>query len=238
MPKHILLGNIPVDVFQKNIKNVHLSVYPPSGRVRISAPKRLKLDTIRVFALSKLDWIKKQQVQLRSQPRDTPREFLDRESHFVWGKRYLLKLVNEKGTPKIELRHSELLMKVPANYTKEKKRALLAAWYRDQLKTQMKPLIEEWEPKLGVKVQKIFVQHMRTRWGTCNHRKRTIRLNTELAKKPLESLEYVLVHEMVHFLEPTHNLHFKSLMGQFMPQWKHYWNRLNQLPVRHEKWVY
>ena len=238
MMSQIKLGDIAVDVVLKDIKNVHLSVYPPTGRVRISAPKRMNMETIRVFAISKLDWIKQQQKKLREQERETPREYLDRESHYVWGKRYLLTVSESDERAAIELTHSHVLLRVRAGTDEDKRQALVEAWYRERLKEAVAPLLERWQPLLGVTVERFFVQRMKTQWGSCNHLARTIRLNTELAKKPPECLEYIVVHELVHLLEPTHNAHFVALMDRFMPKWQFYRQVLNRLPVRRETWSY
>ena len=234
----IELGGIAVDVVKKNIKNLHLSVYPPAGKVRISAPLRMNLDTIRVFAISKLGWIKQQQKKLLTQERETPREYLDRESHYVWGKRYLLKVFELDAAPVVELKHSEMFLRIRPGASEEKKRTVIEEWYRAQLRQAISSLIAKWEPLMRVRVERFFVQRMKTKWGSCNPIARSIRLNTELAKKPLECLESVVVHEMVHLLEPTHNSHFITLMNSFLPQWQFYRDALNRLPVRHEDWAY
>ena len=238
MVTQVNLGDIAVDVVLKNIKNVHLSVHPPTGRVRISAPSRMSLDTIRVFAVTKLGWIKQQQQKLQEQEREPPREYLDRASHYVWGKRYLLKVIEGHEAPSVALQHRWMLLRVHPGTDAKKKRAIVEAWYRQQLKKAVPPLIARWEPLMGVKVEQFFVQRMKTKWGSCNHRARRMRLNTELAKKPRECLEYIIVHEMTHLLEPTHNARFVALMDQFMPQWEFYRDHLNRLPVSHEDWAY
>jgi len=238
MVTQIAFGDITVDVVLKDIKNIHLSVYPPSGRVRISAPSRMRLDTIRVFAIAKLGWIKQQQKKLQEQERETPREYVDRESHYVWRKRYLLRVIEGDEAPSVALQHNRMLLRVRPGTDAKKKQAIVGAWYRQQLKKAVPPLIARWEPLVGVKVKRFFVQRMKTKWGSCNHRARTLRLNTELAKKPRECLEYIVVHEMTHVLEPTHNACFVALMDQFMPQWRFYRDQLNRLPVSHEDWAY
>ena len=238
MVTELRLGEIAVDVVLKDIKNVHLGVYPPTGRVRISAPKRMSLNTIRVFAISKLGWIKQQQRKLRSQQRETPREYLDRESHYVWGTRYLLKVVEDDGAPKVELKHRKMILRVAPGTTGETKQAIVARWYREQIKAAVPSLITKWGPMIPAKVEGIFVQRMKTKWGSCNPHKRNVRLNTDLAKKPRECLEYILVHEMAHMLEPTHNTRFIALMDRLMPQWRARRDELNRLPVCHEKWTY
>jgi len=238
MGVRIQLGDIDVDVVLKNIKNIHLSVYPPDGRVRIAAPLRMKPDTIRVFAISKLGWIRKQQEKVREQARETPREYVDRESHYVWGRRYLLNVVESETAPQIELTPGALVLRVRPGADDEKKQAVVDEWYRAQLKAAVLPLIAKWEPLIGVKVGQIFVRQMKTRWGTCNIVRKSIRFNTDLARKPVECLEYIVVHELVHLLEPSHNSRFVALMDMFMPNWRFHRNELNRLPVRHETWAY
>jgi len=238
MPEQVRLGDIAVDVVLKDIKNVHLSVHPPTGRATISAPLRMNLDTIRVFAISKLGWIRQQQRKLLAQERETPREYLDRESHYVWGRRYLLKISESEQPPKIELKHTRMQLSVRPGTDDKKLQAIVEEWYREQVKQAVPPLIDKWERHIGVKVKRIFVQRMKTKWGSCNHRARTVRLNTDLAKKPRECLEYLVVHELVHLLEPTHNARFIALMDQFMPKWRSHRQGLNRLPVRHESWLY
>ncbi|AKB31600.1 putative metal-dependent hydrolase [Methanosarcina siciliae HI350] len=238
MTTQIELGDIKVDVVLKDIKNIHLSVYPPNGRVKISAPLRMDMDTIRVFAISRLGWIKQQRKKFREQARETPREYLDLESHYVWGKRYLLKVIEVCEAPSVELKHNKMILRVRPGTADEKKQAVVDAWYREQLKKAIPSLIAKWEPLMDVKVERFFVQRMKTKWGSCNHKARNIRLNTELAKKPPECLEYIIIHEMTHLLEPTHNSRFIALMDRFMSKWQFYRDRLNQLPVSHENWIY
>jgi predicted metal-dependent hydrolase len=238
MTDQLTVGGIAIDVVLKDIKNVHLSVYPPSGRVRIAAPARMSLDTIRLYAIAKLDWIKKQQKKLQGQERETPREYLDRESHYVWGRRYLLKLKEEDATPKVELKHNQMVLTVRAGAEKEKREDVVAAWYREQLRIATTPLIAKWELLLGVRANRIFVQRMKTKWGSCNPRRRNIRLNSELARKSPECLEYVIVHELVHLLESSHNARFVSLMDEFMPQWNQHRDELNRIPLAHQEWDY
>jgi predicted metal-dependent hydrolase len=238
MQTELQVGDISVDVVHKDIKNVHLSVHPPTGRVRIAAPRRMSLDTIRVFAIAKAPWIRRQQRKKQKQERETPREYLERESHFVWGTRYLLSIVESDDPASVELSHRRLIMRVRPDTDVKRREVLLENWHRENLKVAASPLIAKWEKLMGVKVQRFFVQRMKTKWGSCNHRAGTIRLNTELAKKPRECLEYIVVHEMAHLLEPTHNARFTTLMEQFMPKWESHRDLLNSLPVRHESWSY
>jgi predicted metal-dependent hydrolase len=232
------LGDITATVTLKDIKNIHLSVHPPIGRVSISAPSHMSMETIRVFAISKLGWIKQQQAKIRGQERETPREYLDRESHYVWGKRYLMEVVEYDEAPSVKLKHSRMLLRVRPGTNEEKREGIVEAWRRDQIKKAAPPLIAKWEPVLGVKVERFFVRRMKTKWGSCTPGTRSIRLNTDLAKKPRDCFEYIVVHEMVHLLEPTHNAHFMSLIDRFIPKWQFYREMLNQLPVRHENWEY
>jgi len=232
------LGDITVDVVLKDIKNVHLSVHPPTGRVRIAAPERMKMDAIRLFAISKLGWIKDQQKKLEEQERETPREYLDRESHYVWAKRYLLSVIETKATPSVELKHSRIELRIRPGTDENKRRAIIENWYRQEIKAAVPDLIAKWEPLMDVRVERFFVQRMKTRWGSCNPETRTIRLNTDLAKKPPECLEYIVAHEMLHLLEPTHNARFQSLLDRFIPNWQLRRQILNRLPVRHEDWTY
>ena len=238
MSEQILLGEIALDVVKKDIKNIHLSVYPPTGAVRIAAPLRMNLDTIRVFAISKLGWIKQQRQKLQEQERETPREYLDRESHYFQGKRYLLKVIEKDAVPSVALKHNTIILCVRPAADDAKKQSVVEEWYRQQLKQAALPLIAKWESRLGVKVERCYVQRMKTKWGSCNHHARTIRLNTDLAKKPPECLEYLVVHELVHLLEPTHNASFIALMNQYMPKWQSHRQTLDRLPVRHESWRY
>jgi predicted metal-dependent hydrolase len=238
MWREIKLGDISVDVLLKDIKNIHLSVHPPTGRVRISAPSRMSMDSIRVFAISKLSWIKQQQQKIQQQERETPREYLDRESHYVWGKRYLLEVIESNEAPTIELQHNRMCMWVRPGVTAARKQAAIEAWYRRQLKNAVRPLIAKWEAVLGVGVERFFVQKMKTKWGSCNAASRGIRLNSELAKKPIECLEYILVHEMLHFLVRHHNDQFFGLMDRYYPNWTIIRQILNDAPLGHQEWAY
>ncbi|HEY2986902.1 MAG TPA: SprT family zinc-dependent metalloprotease [Candidatus Binatia bacterium] len=238
MPTQVKLGDITADVVLKDIKNVHLSVYPPTGRVRISAPSRMKLDTIRVFAISKLGWIKQQQNKFRRQERETPREYLNRESHYLWGKRYLLKVIEHDAAPEVKLKHNVMILRVRRAANDETKDAIVARWYRDQIKAAVPDLIAKWQRIMRVNVERVFVQKMKTKWGSCNPRRCNIRLNTDLAKKPRECLEYIVVHEMLHLLEPTHNGSFTALMDKFLPHWTLRRDELNAAPLAHVTWSY
>lgn len=232
------LGEMHAEVIRKPIKHVHLSVYPPHGLVRISAPEGMTLETIRLYAITKLGWIKSQQSKILAQERETPREYLDRESHYVWGKRYLLKVIPSAAGSSIKRKHSTLELHVRHGSTEVKCADVLEAWYREQIKAAVPALLEKWQPLMGVAAGRLHVQRMRTKWGSCNPATGLIRLNTDLAKKPPQCLEYILVHELTHLLEPTHNGRFQSLLDGFMPHWRQVKAELNRLPVRHEDWDY
>ncbi|HAU1490442.1 TPA: M48 family metallopeptidase [Legionella pneumophila] len=232
------LDDMDVVVVQKNIKNVHLSVYPPVGHVRVSAPEQMSLDAIRAYVISKLNWIRKQQNKFQSQERETTREYIDRESHYFNGKSYLLKLVECDAPPKVQLNHSQILLQIRPGTNVHKKAEIMDNWYRQQLREKIHPIITAWERKMGVSVSKFTIQKMKTKWGSCTHSLSSIRINLELAKKPSEFLEYVVVHELAHLIEPSHNHRFVALMDQFMPKWRFYRDELNRLPVHYEHWLY
>ena len=211
----IELGDISFDVKYKDIKNVHLSVHPPHGRVTVSAPKHMDLETIRLFSISKLPWIRKQQSKLKKQKREAVRKFIARESHYYLGQRYLLKVIETTAKQQVILKHSSIELHIRSGSTKKQREDLLHAWYRDRLKEEVSPYVEKYEKRMGVSVDELGVRAMKTKWGTCNAKARRIWLNTELAKKPIESIEYVLVHEMVHLLERNHNDRFIHYMDKF-----------------------
>ncbi len=234
----IELGDLCISVICKDIKNIHLSVHPPNGRVTIAAPLHMDMETIRLYSIAKLGWIRKQQTKLRNQKREAPREYLSRESHYYLGKRYLLKVIEQDAVPQVVLQHSTIELYVRPGATKEQKEALLQQWYRRQLREIISPYITKLEKKLGVTIAKIHIRAMKTKWGTCNPKAERILLNTELAKKPIESIEYVLIHEMVHLLERKHNDKFMAYMDKFLPNWKHLRDELNQAPLGHIEWSY
>lgn len=236
--EHIQLGDIEIEVELKDIKNVHLSVYPPKGRVRIAAPSRMSMDTIRIYALTKLPWIKKQQLKFHSQVRETPREFLHKESHYFLGKRYLLNIIEADTPPKVHIRHKTMELTIRPNTGLEKRQSILDEWYRAQLKVLVPPIIAKWERQIHVKVEEFGIKKMKTKWGTCNPLDKRIWLNLELAKKPYSCIEYIVVHEMIHLLEPNHNAKFIAYIDNYMPEWRQFRHELNQLPVSHREWGY
>jgi predicted metal-dependent hydrolase len=236
--KQIKLGDITIDVVQKDIKNLHLSVYPPKGRVHISAPLRMNLETIRIYSISKLEWIKKQQHKIRNQKREIPRDYLTKESHYYLGKRYMLKVIELDTVPVVNLSHETIELYVRPGSTKEKKQEVLENWYREKLRELVVELTAKWEKKMKLKVEEIGIKKMRTKWGACNKEAHRIWLNFELVKKPVECIEYVLVHELVHFKERNHNDRFISYMNLHLPHWKQLKAELNRLPVSHVDWGY
>lgn len=232
------LGELHAEVIRKAIKHVHLSVLPPVGKVRVAAPQNMPLETIRLFVISKLAWIRAQQRKLQAQEREMPREFLNKESHYLWGKRYLLELSFADAAPAVALTPRRLQLQVRPGTAQARCQEVLDGWYRQQVRDALPALLAKWEPLLGVKASRVYVQRMKTKWGSCTPKSGYIRINTDLAKKPPECLEYIVVHELVHLLEPTHNERFLALMDLYLPHWQHLKKELNKLPVRHEDWHY
>ena len=232
----IQLGDLSILVTRKAIRNVHLSVHPPSGRVTLAAPTATRLEVARAYAITKLGWIRSQQARLRQQPRETPRQFVERESHYLWGRRHLLTVIQQDAKPSVTLDHKRLTLSVRPGSTKAKKAEIIHEWHKSLLHGQVPVLIKKWEPKLGVKVAGYFLQRMKTKWGSCNPRAGHIRLNTELVKKPKDLLEYVIVHELIHLLEPTHSERFVMLLSKHYPTWREARAELNELPLSAEVW--
>jgi predicted metal-dependent hydrolase len=236
---HITVAGIVVEVVRKDIKNLHLGVYPPYGRVRVAAPLVVSDEAVRLAVIDKLAWIKRQQTRFEAQPRQSRREMIDGESHYFQGRRYRLRVHEQDGPPKIVLRSFVAIdLFVRAGTTAEQREAILLRWYREQLKALIPPLLEKWQPILGVQVTDWGVKKMKTKWGACNIAARRIWLNLELAKKPVHCLEYIVVHELVHLLERNHNDRFTALMDKFMPPWRLYRDELNQSVLGHEDWTY
>jgi predicted metal-dependent hydrolase len=239
MKHHISVSGIKVEVIRKDIKNLHVGVYPPEGRVRVAAPLPMDDDAVRLAVVSKLAWIKKQRSHFQAQPRQSKREFVARESHYVFGRRYLLNIIEHDGLARVEVRRSRRLdLYVPYGADLKQRERVLVEWYRKELKRKIPSIIEKWQAIIGVQVADWRVKRMKTKWGSCNREAKRIWLNLELAKKPIECLEYIVVHEMVHLLERHHNERFASLMDASMPLWRHYRDELNRTPLSHETWVY
>ncbi len=238
MNKQLLLGEVTIDVVFKDIKNLHLSVHPPDGKVRISAPSRMSIDTVRSFALTKLSWIRKHQQRFKEQARQTPREYLDRESHYFFGKRYLLKVIENQRAGDVRITGSSIELHIREGTSLSKRAELMNEWYRKELKKVLPEVVNKWEKQIGVSASSWAIKSMKTRWGTCNRRVGRIWINLELAKKPPICLEYVVVHELVHLLEGHHNDRFKKYMDEFMPRWRMYKEQLNRFPISHGEWKY
>jgi predicted metal-dependent hydrolase len=236
MNETIQLGEILILVTRKDIKNVHLSVHPPNGKVTLVTPSGTRLEAARAYAISKLGWIRKQQKILLMQARETPRQFVERESHYLWGRRYLLSIVEQETKPFVALDHKRITLTVRPGSNCEKRAEIMHEWHKSLLHMVVPALIEKWQTKLGVMVTEYFLQRMKTKWGSCNHQARHIRLNTELVKKPKDLLEYVIVHEVAHLLEPTHSDRFIAILDENYPTWSEARAELNEFPLTAEVW--
>lgn len=233
------VSGIEVQVVRKAIKNLHLAVYPPGGRVRVAVPLHVSDDNVRLAVINKLAWIKKQQASFAAQPRQSQREMVTGESHYVWGHRYLLDVVERVGKHEVVIHNNtRLRLYVNPGTTRANRELALTEWYRAQLKDRVPPLLAKWQPIVGEEVAEWGVKKMKTKWGSCNIEARRIWLNLELAKKPPNCLEYILVHELVHLLERHHNDTFRAYMDRFLPQWRLLRDELNQSPLAHEDWGY
>lgn len=236
MNEMIQLGEISIAVTRKDIKNVHLTVHPPDGRVTLAAPFKTRLEVARADAISKLAWIRDQQRKLGCQARETPRQFVERESHYVWGRRYLMTVDYQNVKPTVILSNKRITLIVRPGSSTEKRAELMHEWHKLLLHEVVPPLVKKWERKLKVSVSGYFLQRMKTKWGSCNHSAGNIRLNTELVKKPKDLLEYVIVHEMAHLIEPTHSECFIAILEEHYPSWREARAELNELPLAAEVW--
>lgn len=237
--RQIDVGGIAVEVVRKDIKNLHVGVYPPCGRVRVAAPLRLGEEAVRLAVVSRMGWIRRQQAEFGQQDRQSQREFVTGESHYFQGRRYRLSVTEYDGPPSVWLaNNTTMALRVRAGTDTAKREAVLQRWYRARLNEQLSPLIAKWAPKVGVAVAEVRIKQMKTRWGSCNAQAGRIWLNLELAKKPPECVEYVLVHELVHLLERQHSERFRALMDQFLPNWALLRAELNRAPLAHKDWTY
>ncbi|AUM13487.1 M48 family metallopeptidase [Ketobacter alkanivorans] len=234
----IQIGPIEVQLNRKAIKNLHISVLPPDGRVRVSAPKTMSDNAIRMAVISRIPWIRKQQSDFAKQPRQSDREMVSGECHYLWGKRYRLDLIERKGRHEIKVGRGRLHLHVSEGTTFERKVLQLDSFYRGLLKERISELLPSWETKVGVSAADWGVKKMKTKWGSCNTNAKRIWLNLELAKKPPECLEYILVHELVHLHERKHNARFKHYMDTFLPDWRERRDLLNKMPLANTRWVY
>lgn len=236
---HIDVSGIPVEIHRKAIKNLHVGVYPPNGKVRVAAPLHLNDEAVRLAIVSRLSWIRRQCAGFARQQRQSAREMVSGESHYFEGRRYRLDVVERGGTARVRIaNNSTLELQVPTGMDRVGRQQVLERWYRRRLKARIPDLLARWEPVMDVKVADCRIKRMKTRWGTCNIRARRVWLNLELAKKAPRCLEYILVHEMVHLLERHHTDRFRALMDQFMPDWRLHRDALNESPLAHEDWGY
>lgn len=238
-PEILQIANVQIDVVRKDIKNMHLAVYPPLGRIRLAVPQNTDEEVLRLFAISKLGWIKKHVKNFQEQARQTKREYISGESHFFQGKRYILEVKHHDGFGKVSISGTKKInLKIAKGTTVEDRARIMREWYRKQLKLQIPSLIEKWEKIIGVKINDWGVRQMKTKWGSCNTDAKRIWLNLELAKKPPICLEYIVVHELIHLLERNHNDKFIAYLDKFMPKWRMYRDELNSLPIIHNDWGY
>jgi len=235
----IEVADLPVEVVRKEIKNLHVAVYPPSGRVRVAAPPHMDDTAVRLAVVTRLPWIRQKQKAFAVQQRQSQREMVSGESHFFQGRRYLLEVVERPEPPSVQLvSNTKIRLQVRPGADRDGRQKVLHHWYRSHLRQQIPALVEKWEPRIGETVADVRIRRMKTRWGSCNAAARRILLNLELAKKPTACLEYILVHEMVHFLERHHTDRFRELMDTFMPSWRQHRDELNRAPLAHEDWRY
>lgn len=233
---YLTVAGISVDVVYKDIKNLHIGVYPPVGRVRVAAPRRLDDEQVRLALIQRLPWIKRQRERLQAAERQSQRQMVNGESHYAWGSRYRLKVVQRPGRAHVELDGGQMILYVPAETSTEQRRELLDRWYREQLREAVPGVVAKWEPKMDIQVSRWTIRRMKTKWGSCNRETGHIWFNLELAKKHPESLEYIAVHEMTHLLERGHGRRFTKLMDGFMPDWRARRDELNDSPLAHEEW--
>ena len=235
----ITVNELPVKVVRKKIKNLHLAVYPPNGWVRIAVPEIIDDEAVRLAVMSKFGWIKRQIKSFEDQPRQSARELITGESHYYLGRRYLLDIVHTEKRPFIEILNKKtLVLNINENTGLEEREKLLTDWYRKEMKRILPGIIRKWEIKSDLQVNSYGIKRMKTKWGSCNPRHKRIWLNLELIKKPINCLEYIVVHEIVHFLERTHNDNFVAHMDRIMPQWRTFRDDLNRSPLAHENWEY
>jgi len=237
--RRITVGHLSVEVVRKDIKHLHLGVYPPHGRVRVAAPIVVSDGAVRLAVIGKLRWINKQRAKFDAQPRQSRREMVNGESHYVFGRRYRLRVFEHDGPASVALRGKAwMILRVRSNTTGEQREQVLLRWHREQLRAMIPLLLEKWQSVLGVQVADWGIKKMKTKWGSCNVDARRVWLNLELAKKPVHCLEYIVVHELMHLLERHHNDRFRGLMDQFIPQWRLYRDDLSRAPLAHEYWQY
>lgn len=234
---HFTVSGIKVEVVRKDIKNLHLGVYPPQGRVRVAVPLVISDEAVRLAVIDKLGWIRRQQAQFAAQPRQSQREMVNGESHYFLGKRYRLRVHAHDAPPRVAVRGiANLDLYIRPSADAGQREAVLLRWYREQLKVLIPPLLDKWQSTLGVEVDDWGIKKMKTKWGSCNPASRRVWFNLELAKKPAPCLEYIVMHELAHLLERHHNDRFTALLDTHLPQWRQYREMLSALPLGHEDW--
>jgi predicted metal-dependent hydrolase len=237
--RHITVSGVQVAVVRKRIKNLHLGVYPPEGRVRVAAPVEMSEDAVRVAVVGKLGWIKRQQARFRRQERQSARDIVSGEAHYFLGRRYRLEVVTDGAPGSVLLRRSGIMtLHVRPQWDRDRREGALYEWYRERLRDLARPLVAKWSRRLGVDVRYWGLKKMKTRWGSCNATARRVWLNVELAKKPPECVEYLVVHELVHLISRRHDDHFRRLVDRHLPRWRHTREVLNYAPLANEQWKY
>ena len=235
----IEVRGLHVEIRRKNIANLHLGVYPPEGQVRVSAPLAVSDEAIRLAIISKWSWIRRQKENFAAQSRLTQRDVVSGESHYVFGQRYLLRVVATTGRQSVNLLNkSTIELRVRASATQDQRQATLERWHRDLLREALDPLVAKWEERIGVKAEFWGIKRMKTKWGSCNPVTKRIWINSELAKKNLECLEMLIVHELVHILVPNHDDRFSAKMDEYLPDWLSRQKTLNASPLAFERWDY
>ncbi len=237
MSQTLQLGDITIQLTRKAVKHVHLSVHPPKGRVSLVAPISTRAEVARAYAISKLAWIRTQRAKFSEQARESPRRFITGETHYLWGRRHLLSVEHQEAKPRVKLDHRRITLVVRPGSTQAVRAKVMHEWHKSLLHQIVPRLIAQWESRLGLRVAGYFLQRMKTKWGGCNHRAGHIRLNTELVKKPKDLLEYVIVHEMIHLIEPRHSDHFIAILQEHYPTWREARLELNELPLAAEVWA-
>lgn len=233
----VTIGNIKLDLQRKPIKNLHISVLPPEGKVRVSAPLKLSDTAIRMAVVKRIAWIREQQADFAAQPRQSEREMCTGETHYLWGGGYRLDVV-QGFESNVKLKGGKIVLSSRKDSTAEKRQLILQDWYRTILRKRVEPLIQQWKERIGVTTSFVGIKRMKTKWGSCNPSTGRIWLNLELVKKPPECLEFIIVHELIHLLERHHNERFKALMHQHLPKWSEYRRTLNRSPLAFDKWGY
>ncbi len=230
---------IKVEVLRKDIKNLHLGVYPPHGRVRVAAPLIVSNEAVRLAVIDKLGWIKRQKARFAQQPRQSQREMVNGESHYFLGQRYRLRVHEQDAPARVTLRGvASLDLFVRPGTSPEQREVILLRWHRDQLNALIPPLLSKWQQRIRVEAAGWGIKKMKTKWGSCNPTAKRVWFNLELAKKPVKCLEYIVVHELLHLLERNHNERFTALMASYIPQWNRCREMLNTSPLGHEDWDY